>query len=138
MVAAREFAAQETRGEGVQCASGSVGRQRHHAGGLAGDVEEQVFAKVLDGGVALAIDVCLARLGPRSFCALVPSDSPLELENQLARLTFPSAAVDLPDNRLRLDLALSIRVAFLSELSPLATADSLWGYALAVSGEDYA
>lgn len=100
------------------------------------DAMTQLLAQVLRQ--RLPQQGALARLGPRSFCALVPSDSPLELEHQLARLTFPSAAVDLPDNRLRLDLALSIRVAFLSELSPLATADSLWGHALAVSGEDYA
>ena len=100
------------------------------------DAMTQLLAQVLRQ--RLPPQGALARLGPRSFCALVPSDSPLELEHQLARLTFPSAAVDLPDNRLRLDLALSIRVAFLSELSPLATADSLWGHALAVSGEDYA
>lgn len=77
----------------------------------------------------------LARLGQRSYCALVPCESKLALELQLAQLTFPRASINLPDNQRRLDITLSSHVVFLSELGPSATADSLWGQVLAFSGE---
>lgn len=97
------------------------------------DAVTQLLAQVLRH--RLPSQGALARLGPRNFCALVPSESQLTLEHQLAQLTFPHAAVDLPDSQRRLDLSLSINVAFLSELGPSATADSLWGHVLAFSGE---
>jgi GGDEF domain-containing protein len=72
----------------------------------------------------------LARLGPSDFCALVPAKSALALEEELARLSFPSATVNLPGSKLRLDIALSIRVSWLADLGPQAGADKLWAHAL--------
>ena len=75
----------------------------------------------------------LARLGPQDFCALVPSPSALDLEQELARLTFPSLTVDLPGAKLKLDLALKVQVVWLAEFGPDATPDSLWAHVLATS-----
>jgi GGDEF domain-containing protein len=72
----------------------------------------------------------LARLGPSDFCALVPAASALALEEELAKLTFPTATVNLPGSKLRLDIPLSVRVSWLAELSPGSTAGSLWAHAL--------
>lgn len=72
----------------------------------------------------------LARLGPSDFCALVPAESAMALEEELARLSFPSATVNLPGSKLRLDIALSIRVSWLAELGPKAGAEKLWAHAL--------
>ena len=96
------------------------------------DAVTQLLAQVLRQ--RLPSQGALARLGPRNFCALVPSESQLALEHQLAQLTFPHAAIDLPGSQHRLDLSLSIHLAFLSELGPSATADILWGQVLAFSG----
>ena len=103
-----------------------------HYGNL--DALTQLLAQVLRQ--RLPPQGALARLGPQNFCALVPSPSQLSLEHQLAQLTFPRAAVDIPGQHRSLDLSLSIHVAFLSELGPAATADSLWGQVLAFSGEE--
>ncbi|MDI1239242.1 MAG: GAF domain-containing protein [Polaromonas sp.] len=75
----------------------------------------------------------LARLGPQDFCAIVPSPSALDLEQELARLTFPSVTVDLPSAKLKLDMALKVQVAWLAEFGPGATPDSLWAHVLAAS-----
>ena len=72
----------------------------------------------------------LARLGPSDFCALVPAESALALEEELAKLTFPAATVNLPDSKLRLDISLSVRVSWLAELGPGGTAGTLWAHAL--------
>ena len=72
----------------------------------------------------------LARLDPSDFCVLVPAKSAWPLKKKLAKLTFPTATVNLPGSKLRLDIALSIRVSWLAELGPKATADKLWAHAL--------
>lgn len=76
----------------------------------------------------------LARLGPLDFCALIPSASPLDLEQELAKLTFPSATVDLPNSKLKIEISLTVQVAWLADLGPSATSNSLWAHALAASG----
>lgn len=96
------------------------------------DAVTQLLAQVLRQ--RLPPQGALARLGPKDFCALVPSESALALEHELAMLTFPRATVDLPDNKLKLELSLSIQLASLSEFGPSATPDSLWGHALSASG----
>lgn len=93
------------------------------------DAVMQLLAQVLRQ--RLPLQGALARLGPRDFCALIPSRSPLMLEHELAQLTFPDATVDLPDSQLRLEISLSVRVASLAELGPSATAQGLWAHALA-------
>lgn len=75
----------------------------------------------------------LARLGPQDFCALVPSPSALDLEQELARLTFPSLTVDFPGGKLSLEMALKVQVAWLAEFGRDATPDSLWAHVLAAS-----
>jgi GGDEF domain-containing protein len=72
----------------------------------------------------------LARLGPSDFCALVPAKSAIALEEELAKLSFPSATVNLPGSKLRLDIALSSRVSWLADLGPKAGAERLWAHAL--------
>lgn len=76
----------------------------------------------------------LARLGTQDFWALITSASSLDLEQELARLTFPSVTVDLPNRKLRVEISLEIQVAWLADLGPSATPDSLWARALAASG----
>lgn len=76
----------------------------------------------------------LARLGPLDFCALIPSASSLDLEQELAKLTFPRATVDLPDSKLQFEISLTVKVAWLADLGPSATPNSLWAHALAASG----
>lgn len=73
----------------------------------------------------------LARLDSSSFCALVPARSPLALEDELAKLTFPSATVEAPDGRHTLDVPLSVQVFWLAQMGPDATAEMLWAKALA-------
>ncbi len=75
----------------------------------------------------------LACLGPSDFCALVPAASALALEGELAKLSFPSAVLNLPGSKLRLDIALSIRVSWLADLGPKADAGKLWAHALQTS-----
>lgn len=72
----------------------------------------------------------LARLGPSHFCALIPAKSTLDLENALAKLTFPTATINLPDKKISVDLPLSIHVSLLSELDPKAGPEALWAQAL--------
>lgn len=105
------------------------------ADNLNQDAVTQLVAQVLRQ--RLPPQGALACLGPRDFCALVPSASALALEHELATLTFPTATADLPDNKIKLDLSLAIKVATLSEFGPLATPDSLWGHALSASGGGY-
>ena len=95
------------------------------------DAVMQLLAQVLRQ--RLPVQGALARLGPQDFCALVPSASPLMLEQELAQLTFPSATVDLPDSQLRFEIFLSVRVAWLAELGPSATPEGLWALALAAT-----
>lgn len=76
----------------------------------------------------------LARLGPRDFCALVPSDSALALEDELAKLTFPVATVDLPKSQMKVDITMTVHVSWLAELGPEALADGLWANVLRNSG----
>jgi GGDEF domain-containing protein len=76
----------------------------------------------------------LSRLGPQDFCALAPSATASELEQELQELTASSLALDLPRTQVRLDLALNVQVVRLADLGPDATADSLWAQALGASG----
>lgn len=96
------------------------------------DAVTQLLAQVLRQ--RLPQQGALVRLGGRDFCALIPFDSLLECQYQMAKLISPSATVNLPDYKLRLEISLSIRTMLLSELGPQATPDSLWGQALAISG----
>ncbi|MDB5964921.1 MAG: hypothetical protein JWQ72_1421, partial [Polaromonas sp.] len=48
----------------------------------------------------------LARLGPSEFCALVPARSAAALEDDLARLTSPTVALQLPESGQQLDISL--------------------------------
>ena len=72
----------------------------------------------------------LARLGPRDFCALVPSGSALALEDELAKLTFPVATVDLPKSHLKVVVTMTVNVSWLAELGPEALVDGLWANVL--------
>jgi GGDEF domain-containing protein len=72
----------------------------------------------------------LARLGPSHFCALIPAKSAIELENTLAKLTFATATVNLPDKKLSMDLPLSIHMSWLADLDPNAGPEVLWAHAL--------
>ena len=72
----------------------------------------------------------LARLAPSHFCALIPAKSAIDLEDALARLTFPTATVNLPDKKLSLELLLSIRTSWLAELDSKAGPEALWAQAL--------
>ncbi|MDO9358954.1 MAG: GAF domain-containing protein [Polaromonas sp.] len=96
------------------------------------DALTQMLAQVLrqrlpEGGA-------MARLGPASFCALVPASTALALEDGLARLSYPSALVDLPGNRLRLEIPLTIKVSWLAELDPRAGPEALWANVLRNTG----
>jgi GAF domain-containing protein len=72
----------------------------------------------------------LARLGAVDFCALVPVQQASDIEAELARLCEPTATINVPGSSIRLEVSLSARVSWLSELGPLATADRLWASAL--------
>jgi len=85
----------------------------------------QVLRQRLPAGGALA------RLGPTDFCALVPARSPMALEDDLARLTFPSAAIHTPDGHQLLEIPLTVQVSWLAQLGPDAGAERLWAHALA-------
>lgn len=95
------------------------------------DAVTQLLAQVLRQ--RLPEQGALARLGARDFCALIPFESLLERECQMARLTSPCAMVNLPDHKLLLEISLSIQTTSLSQLGLQATPDSLWGHALAGS-----
>lgn len=88
----------------------------------------QVLAEVLRQ--RLPESGALARLGVTTFCALVPAASALALEEQLAKLTYPKASVQLPNSRFRLDIDLDVKVSWLAEAGPSATADTLWAQSL--------
>lgn len=102
------------------------------AGAGNADAVTLMLAQVLRG--RLPQGGALARLGPGDFCALVPAPSARALEDKLARLSFPRATLSLPDSQLRLEFSLSVRVSWLAELGPMATAQTLWVQALAASG----
>ncbi|MBC7609950.1 MAG: GAF domain-containing protein [Polaromonas sp.] len=72
----------------------------------------------------------LARLAPSHFCALIPATSAIALEDALAKLTFPTATVNLPDKKLSLELPLSIHISWLADLDPSAGPQALWAQAL--------
>lgn len=93
------------------------------------DALTQMLAQVLRR--RLPQSGALARLGPADFCALVPAESALALEEGLAKLTFPKAVVDMPGSKLHLEIGLSVRVSWLADLGTTATADTLWARALA-------
>ena len=76
----------------------------------------------------------LARLGPGDFCALIPASSAAAMEDSLVRLRHPKDILSLPDSQLRLNFSLSVRVSWLSEMGPTATAQTLWAQALAATG----
>lgn len=95
------------------------------------DALTQLLAQLLRQ--RLPYEGALARLGPQDFCALVPSASALDLEQELAKLTFPGVTVDLPASKLRLELALKVQVVWLADFGPTAGADTLWAHALAAS-----
>ena len=82
----------------------------------------------------LPIHGALARLGSREFCVLIPSESPVALEHQLAMLTAPSVTVNLPAGKLRLDVSLSIQINVLSDFDVSVTPDFMWAHVLAFSG----
>lgn len=77
----------------------------------------------------------LARLGASHFCALIPAKSALDLEDALAKLTFPTANVNLPDKKISLDLPLSVHVSWLSDLDPKAGPEALWAQALRIQSD---
>jgi hypothetical protein len=66
------------------------------------------------------------------FRALVPAKSALALEHELAKLTYPMATVDMPNSKQHLDIPLSIRISWLDELGPHASAAQLWAHALTI------
>lgn len=72
----------------------------------------------------------LARLGATYFCALVPASSAIALEDELAKLTFPKATVNLPGSKLTLEIPLSISVSWLADMDPKAGPEALWAQAL--------
>ncbi|MES1979405.1 MAG: GAF domain-containing protein [Pseudomonadota bacterium] len=76
----------------------------------------------------------LARLGPTHFCALVPAQSPMELENELGKLTFPKATINLPDSKMSIELPLAIKISWLAEMDPKAGPEALWAQALSAKG----
>ena len=76
----------------------------------------------------------LGRLGPGDFCALVPAVSATAIEDSLVRLRNPEDTLSLPDSQLRLNFSLSVRVSWLAELGPAATAQTLWAQALTATG----
>ena len=107
-------------------------RQVAEASGYANhDAVTQLLAQTLRQ--RLPHQGALARLGPQDFCALVPSPSALDLERELAKLTFPRVTVDLPAAKLSLEMKLQVQVAWLAEFGPNATSDRLWAHVLAAS-----
>ena len=76
----------------------------------------------------------LARLGATHFCALVPAKSAIALEEELSKLTYPKATVNLPDSKISLELALSVSVSWLADMDPKAGPEALWAQALRVQG----
>lgn len=72
----------------------------------------------------------LSRLDPTSFCALVPARSALALEDELARLTYPTVAVDTPGGERTLDVPLAVQVFWLAQMGSNATAETMWAHAL--------
>lgn len=75
----------------------------------------------------------LGKLGPSDYCALVPAKSALALEDGLAQLTFPTITLDLPDSKVKMNVALSSHVSWLAGLGPEATAANLWAGVLIAS-----
>lgn len=74
----------------------------------------------------------LARLGPTHFCALVPAQSPMELEDELGKLTFPKATINLPDSKISIELPLAINVSWLADMDPKVGPEALWAQALSI------
>ncbi|MES2191436.1 MAG: GAF domain-containing protein [Pseudomonadota bacterium] len=74
----------------------------------------------------------LARLGATHFCALVPAQSAIALEEELSKLTYPRATVNLPGSRISLELPLSITVSWLADMGPQAGPEALWAQALRI------
>jgi GAF domain-containing protein len=72
----------------------------------------------------------LARLGPSHFCALVPARSAMALEDELARLSYSKAMVNLPDSKLTIEIPLAISVSWLADMDPRAGPEALWAQAL--------
>lgn len=95
------------------------------------DALQALIAQVLRQ--RLPTNGALARLGPDHYCALLPASSTAMLIDALASLTSPTATVDLPDRKVRLDIPLVICTVRLSELGRNADADMLWAHALALS-----
>lgn len=97
------------------------------------DAIRQMLAQVLRQ--RLPPDGALAMLGPSEFCALVPADSPLAVEEALSQLTYPKAEIDLPDLRVSMELKLSFGLAFAHEHTGPTAATELWATALANLGK---
>jgi GGDEF domain-containing protein len=76
----------------------------------------------------------LARLGPLDFCALIPAASPMELAQELAKLTVSPATMSLPKSERRVEIPLTVKVTWLADLGTSTTTNSLWAHALAASG----
>lgn len=74
----------------------------------------------------------LARLGATHFCALVPAKSAIALEEELSKLTYPKAIVNLPDSKISLELPLSISISWLADMDPKAGPEALWAQALRI------
>lgn len=75
----------------------------------------------------------LARLAPTYFCALVPAPSAMALEDELGKLTFPKATVNLQDSKMRIELPLAVSVSWLADMDPNAGPEALWAQALRVA-----
>ncbi len=89
----------------------------------------QVLAQVLRQ--RLPRDGALAVLGPVEFCALVPGETALAVEDALARLTYPQAEIDVPGLQVKLQLELAFGLAFLRDHAGPTPATSIWASALA-------
>ncbi|MDO9404247.1 MAG: GAF domain-containing protein [Polaromonas sp.] len=101
--------------------------------GVSQDALVAMLAQVLRG--RLPENGALARLGTGSFCALVPAQSPLALEEELARLTFPKATLTFPGHALNLEIQLKVRVSWLADMAAGVTAAGLWAHALTEPGQ---
>ena len=93
------------------------------------DAVRQVLAQVLRQ--RLPASGALGVLGQGDFCALVPGADPLEVETALARLTYPTAEIELPGLQLRLDLELSFALSFLADHPGSNAATEMWASVLA-------
>ncbi|RYX91988.1 MAG: GAF domain-containing protein [Comamonadaceae bacterium] len=112
----------------VQCLDHMV----QQSGGASEDALVAALAQVLRQ--RLPENGALARLGTGSFCALVPAGTALALEEELAMLTYPKATLNLGQNQVQIEIPLNVRIAWLAEMGPGASAGTLWAHALSIAG----